>query len=164
MFGLGAKVQQPVEVVSLEEKIEELKAQLAGLQQEQSLSERIDELQTELVEQASLLKAAKASETDSLNRVAKLERDIKGLESTRKIADEDIQHMIKLNEGQQALEKREFEVEKEAEKAEAIAEAKDEYRDKLEVIQKEQIKAGEKLVEQVLARLPDASMKIKASV
>jgi len=90
----------------------------------------------------------------------KLKEQVTQLTLDAKIADEDIKHMIKMKTESMELDFKKREVESDGKKAEAIAEVKDKYQQKVE----EQLKAEgtkmEKMYGQILERLPNVNMKI----
>jgi hypothetical protein len=88
----------------------------------------------------------------------KLTEEVEKLKIDKKIADEDIRHMVKMKEGKLQLEFDKKAVEAEREKEAAIAKVKDEYRDKME---QRLIKEGENIKEmytEILKRLPDVNV------
>jgi len=98
---------------------------------------------------------------DSLTKeISSLNIEIDRLKSKKKIEEEDIKHMLKLQEERMSLEKEKFKVQMEREKDAAIAKVKDEYRDKLEQFLVQKNKESDQRFTEILARLPDVNMSI----
>lgn len=162
MFNFFRTVEAPA-VVDLEEQISTLKEQLEGLQEQQSLGDRIEELQVEVTDQATLLKAGKVEVAAFERKINLLKNDCENLKGEAKRADEDIKHMIKITKVEDALVMQKFEVDQKQKTTDAIGVVKDEYRTKMEVVLQKQIDDGKDLVSQVLAQLPTATLKIKSN-
>jgi len=95
------------------------------------------------------------------DQVATLETTNKQLKSVRKIADEDIKHMMKMKEEAMKLEQKQFEMTVQEKANNDIAAVKDNYRDKLEENLQKQIEDIKSMYKEVLARLPNISAKVK---
>lgn len=93
-----------------------------------------------------------------------LKEEVADLKLKKKIEDEDIKHLVKLKQEQQEVEFAKRTVQMDGEKAEAIAEVKDKYRDKME----EQLKAETDNIKtmygEILKRLPNVNVKLKGDV
>jgi len=96
--------------------------------------------------------------------VIDLKNQVKQLKLDRKIEDEDIKHMIKMKEAAVEIKQEKFEVKCEREKDTAIAQVKDQYRDKMEELQKEELKKMERMQTEILSRLPDISVRMKGEI
>lgn len=94
-------------------------------------------------------------EKDSLNR------ELASLKNDKKIAEEDIKHMVKMKEEKNALEFERKVLDNERVKEAAIAKVKDEYRDKLEKRLELEVTNIKEMYGQILERLPNVSMRIK---
>lgn len=90
-----------------------------------------------------------------------LHEKVETLKVEKKTSEEDIKHMMKKKEEMLDIEFKKIELAVEKEKDKAIAEVKDQYRDKLETYLEKQINDGNKRYEQILERLPNVSMRIK---
>jgi len=174
MFTFGRHRTIP-EVVDLTDQIEALKAELASLEGRKSLEDQLDTLEAKVNDTEQELRKAKVNlvtATESKLRVeraaqgsiAKLNRQIEDLKSEHKRADEDIKHMIKLNDEANEMKNEQYKFSQEKKTAAAISTVKDEYRDAMEKVLQQQIVDGKEMVSVVLAQLPQTSMKIKASV
>lgn len=95
-------------------------------------------------------------------QVADLEKDLETLKHKKKIEEEDIKHMVRLKEERQEVEFQKRVLEIEAEKAQEIAAVKDDYRNKLEVRLQTEVDNIKEMYGQILERLPDVNMRIKA--
>lgn len=102
-----------------------------------------------------------------------LKDEVGNLKLKKKVEEEDIKHMVKMKEErldlanekkQQALEA-EFATKNasaELEKQQAIGSVKDEYRDKMEVNLVKQVDDMKDMYSEILKRLPDVTVKMKA--
>lgn len=117
-----------------------------------------------LTEKLRVIDTDKENQLKSVDRLTKeisdLTSEIDRLKSKKKIEEEDLKHMLKIQEERLALEKQKFEVQKEREKDTAIAKVKDEYRDKLEQFLVQKNKESDQRFTEILAHLPDVSMAI----
>lgn len=105
------------------------------------------------------------SERDSLNdNLLKVKNDLSELKQKKKMEDEDIRHLVKLKESKLEIENEKKQVERERVQQEAIAAVKDEYRDKQESTLQKQIDASEERYAEILARLPNVSVRLKGEV
>ncbi len=103
-----------------------------------------------------------------INRLKKekveLNETVERLKLDRKISEEDIKHMIRMKEKRLELEFKEKSMDILADKAEAIAQAKAMYQDKL--IQNVEGQKGDikEMYGQILERLPNIGVKLKGDV
>jgi len=105
------------------------------------------------------------SENDELIRKnRKLRDDLDTLSHEKKIAEEDIKHMVKLKEERLEIEHQKRLNDMVLEKSKDIATIKDEYRDKLEEFLQAQVKDMRKMYEQILNRLPDINVSLKGNI
>ena len=105
------------------------------------------------------------SERDGLNdSLLSTKNDLAELKQKKKMEDEDIRHLVKLKESKLEIEFNRKEVQLEGEKQEAIAEVKNEYREKLENLLHKQIEQGEKRYAEILSRLPDVNVRLKGDL
>jgi seryl-tRNA synthetase len=91
----------------------------------------------------------------------KLKEELEELKLQKKMEEEDIKHMVKINN-----ERKEIELEKEKvklmkEKDEAIAKVKDDYRDKTEKQLERQLTDMRGMYTEILERLPNYNVKVK---
>ena len=90
-----------------------------------------------------------------------LKEEVEDLKLKKKMSEEDIKHMVKMKEEKLDIEHQKKMQALELEKYKAIAEVKDEYRDKIEVrLEKEGTNIKE-MYDQILERLPNITAKIK---
>lgn len=99
-----------------------------------------------------------------LKEVEKLTLQVSELKHEYKLADEDVRHMVRIKEEQLAVEQEKKVVELERKTQEEIANAKDQYRDKLEMHLNEQIKNIRGMYDEILKRLPDVNVRLKGDV
>lgn len=105
------------------------------------------------------------TERDRLNdSLLSTKNDLSELKQKKKMEDEDIRHLVKLKESKLEIEFKKKEVELERQQQCAIADVKDEHRDKLEKILNTQIEQGEKRYAEILSRLPDVNVRLKGEV
>lgn len=105
------------------------------------------------------------AERDELaDKVFQANEKLKEYKAQTKRAEEEIRHHQKLAEERQELANERFKVKCEAEKDEAIARVKDQYRDKTEDYLNTQISRGEDMFKEVLKRLPNVSARLKGEV
>ncbi len=113
----------------------------------------------ELQEEINALKRERTSLKET--EIPNLKREIKKLESQRKIEDEEIKHMLKMKEEREALEREKFETKCTREKDDEIAKVKDEYANKLRDRLEQDIERGDARFVQILQRLPTATIEMK---
>lgn len=108
---------------------------------------------------------ALSDERDELTeQVLELTRKVKELEQDRKIADEDIKHMVKMREERMELEFDKRVVAEEKKTATNIATVKDEYRDKMEIRLQTEVENIKEMYAQILERLPNVTARLKGSL
>lgn len=95
-------------------------------------------------------------------RVAK--EDLADLEHKKKMEDEDIKHMVKISKESQELEFKKKVMDVEAEKEQAIATVKDEYRDKMEKRLQTEVDNIKEMYSQILERLPNVTAKLRGDI
>jgi len=114
-------------------------------------------------EKIALLEAQKEDLKTDVEYLAsdrkKLKEEVSDLKLKKKMEEEDIKHMIKIDR-----ERKDIEVEKEklklvGEKDAAIAKVKDEYRDKTEAQLEKQLGNMKDMYGEILARLPNYNVK-----
>ena len=115
----------------------------------------------ELLEEISELKGNTVERDKLREQVRELKDDIASLKSKKKIEEEDIKHMVRLKEERMAVENQKKELEMERKKDTAIAEVKDQYRDKLEGRLEKEVTNMKEMYGQILERLPNISAKVK---
>ena len=136
---------------TLSEQISDLTYQLEQLQQEESAYMKLRKLKTdaEKVEQElSQSKDQLAAAYDRLDR----------LKNQHRMEDESIKHMLKMNEERQELANQKFQSACEKDRDTAIAKCDKDHRVELQSLLSKQIADGDHRFEQILQRLPDASM------
>ena len=94
----------------------------------------------------------------------RLKEEVEDLKLEKKISDEDIKHMVKMKEEKLSLDFKKKEMDIEQEKQVAIAEVKDQYRDKVEKTLETQKNDIKEMYQQILGRLPDINVKLKGDV
>lgn len=92
-----------------------------------------------------------------------LQLQIDRLNSARKIADQEVEHMVRLADEASKLEVREATLEIQEKANTKIQTVKDNYQTKLEEIREEQVGAGDERFEQLLAALPQYKGKVKSN-
>lgn len=108
---------------------------------------------------------ALSDERDELTeQVLELTRKVKELEQDRKIADEDIKHMVKMREERMELEFDKRVVAEEKKTATNIATVKDEYRDKMEIRLQTEVENIKEMYAQILERLPNVTARLKGNL
>lgn len=88
-----------------------------------------------------------------------LKNELATLKHEKKIAEEDIKHMIRLREERLEVEAEKKQLEREREKQDAIAAVKDQYRDKLEKRLQTEVDNIKAMYAQILERLPKVSVR-----
>lgn len=121
----------------------------------------------ELEKEVRILKARLADESvlDRLKRnITKLKDELSELKQTKKMEEEDIKHMVKIQKERNAIELEKKTMELEREKQNEVAEVKDEYRDKTEVQLKSESTNMKEMYGQILKRLPNISANLKGGI
>jgi len=90
-----------------------------------------------------------------------LKEEVEDLKLKKKMSEEDIKHMVKMKEEKLDIEHQKKMQALELEKYKAIAEVKDEYRDKIEVRLEKEGETIKDMYAQILERLPNISAKLK---
>ncbi len=86
------------------------------------------------------------------------------IKQNRKIADEDIKHMVKMKEERMGLEQEKKFHECEKERDTAVALVKDQYRDKMEERLKTETTQIKEMYGQILKRLPNVNVRMKGDI
>lgn len=110
-------------------------------------------------------KKALESEVELLREdVRKAKEDLSETKHKKKMEDEDIKHMVKMSKeaGEIDLKKKVMDCEKEKDKA--IAEVKDEYRDKMELRLQTEVDNIKEMYGQILERLPNVTARLKGDI
>ena len=119
---------------------------------------------TELKAEVKLLKGERDTSTKEATaarqELRKVKEELVEVKHQKKVEEEDIKHMVKMKEERTAVENEKKLLEMEREKDRVIAEAKDAFRDKLEVFLTTQVKDTKEMYTEILGRLPDVSMRI----
>ena len=96
----------------------------------------------------------------------KLEKDVRDLKDEvatlkhdRKIADEDIKHMVRIEKERMEVENERKQLERDREKEKAIADVKDEYRDKMEERLQTEVENIKSMYSEILKRLPTVTVR-----
>lgn len=122
------------------------------------LIQEASELKTSLEEMNKELIEARKAHRKALDQADQVERDMKVFEHAKSLEEQELQHLIRLQQEKRELEQEQFRVKCTKEKNDAIAKVKDEYRDKIE----QQLEArGTELkgmYTEILARLPDVNV------
>lgn len=111
-----------------------------------------EDVAKKLNEYSAEIKTLKESKDD-------LQLDIKKLELEKKNEVEETKHLVKLRDEKREIEFKKKEMELEAAKAIAIADVKDQYRDKMESQLKNETEAIKGMYAQILERLPNYNIK-----
>jgi predicted metal-dependent hydrolase len=100
---------------------------------------------------------------DDYDSSRKLIRDLKdeiaGLKNEKKITEEDIKHMVRLKEERMEVANEKKNLERDREKENAIAEVKDNYRDKMEARLQKEVESIKEMYAQILQRLPKVTVR-----
>jgi hypothetical protein len=105
------------------------------------------------------------SERDRLNDSNRKIRDeLADLKQQKRMEDENIRHLVKIKEEKLDIEHEKKQVERERVQQEVIAKVKDEYRNKQESTLQKQIDDGKEMSAEILARLPNVSVRLKGDV
>lgn len=111
-------------------------------------------------EKADLLKEKEKLEKE----IVSLEKKIAQLESKKKIEEEEIKHLVKIATEKREIEfqKKEMQIEKDADSK--VMKVKQDYQDKIESNLHKQIEDTKQMYAEILARLPNISVKLKGDV
>lgn len=124
------------------------------------LQERIDFLEKRLSKYSTM--------EDSLERlkekIAEKNAELHEVTLKKKAEDDQLKHMIKMKEEKIEVEKEKFQAKLAREKDQAVAKVKDEYRNKIEDNLNGQIKSTEKLMKDILDRLPNVTARLKGEL
>jgi len=102
--------------------------------------------------------------TESRKVIRDLKDNIAGLKNDKKIAEEDIKHMVRIREEKLEVENERKNLERDRQQQEAIATVKDEYRDKLEKRLQTEVNNIKEMYGQILQRLPTVTVRQRDSV
>lgn len=102
--------------------------------------------------------------SDLYKERGRLKKEVEDLKIARKIADEDIKHMVRIKEEKMAVEQERKELERDRKKASEVETIRNEYRDKIERGLEEQIKNMRGMYDAILARLPDVNVALSGKV
>ena len=97
-------------------------------------------------------------------QIRELKDELAGLKGEKKIAEEDIKHMVRIREERMEVENEKKYLERDRSKESAIAAVKDEYRDKLEVRLQTEVDNIKEMYGQILERLPTVTVRQRDSV
>lgn len=104
-------------------------------------------------------------------KVNQLEKEKKGLieeveklKLKKKLEDEDIKHMVKINEERLNIEHEKKVMETEKKKDVEVAKVKDDYRNKMELNLEKQIGNMKEMYGEILERLPNVNVKLKGEL
>lgn len=93
-----------------------------------------------------------------------VKEELEDLKLKRKTEEEDIKHMVRMKEERMALEKKEYQLDCDRQKEKAIADVKDEYRNKVEAQLTARGDDLKTMYGQILERLPNINVKMTGSV
>ncbi len=96
--------------------------------------------------------------------VRELTDDIASLKNEKKLAEEDIKHMVRIREEKLEVENERKQLIRDRDQQEAIANVKDEYRDKLEERLQVEVDNIKEMYGQILERLPTVTVRQHSSV
>jgi len=100
-------------------------------------------------------------ERDSLREhISKLRGHVADLEQKKAAEEREMKHLLKMDRERVVLEQERFEAKCERERDEAIGAVKDEYRDKTELMLREEKQELKAMYSEVLARLPNISARL----
>ncbi len=104
-------------------------------------------------------------ERDSLvDRNQGLKNEMEDLKHKKQRESDEIKHIVKMREESLDIAHKKKELEREKAKERAIAEVKDQYRDKVEAGLEKQLERMQKMYGQVLERLPNVNARLKGEV
>ena len=92
-----------------------------------------------------------------------LERSAEDVAASNKRAEEDIKHMVRMRQESLTLEKKEYKVKLDGEKAQEIAKVKDDYRGNLEARLGGEVDRIQEMYSQILERLPTVTVRQRDS-
>lgn len=98
------------------------------------------------------------------SEIVELKKSIALLKNDKKIEEEDIKHMVKMAEERNGIELEKKIMANDKSKAEAIADVKDTYRDKLEERLQKEVEGIKEMYGQILERLPNVTAKLTGKV
>lgn len=124
---------------------------------EQRLIEREKELERKI-------RNLEADRDTYRDRLAEAKGDLRDVQQKRDAEERDIQHLLKLEREREEVSREKFEAKCERERDQAIAEVKDEYRDRLENELRQQLERVEKMNTEVLNRLPNISASLEGKI
>ena len=124
-------------------------------------NKKLQQERDELVKEVSDLKTNLGERDRLRDQVRTLKDEIAGLKAQKKIETEDIKHMVRMKEERAEVENDKKRLEMEREKDSAIADVKDDYRNKMEDRLELEVRNMKEMYGQILARLPDISAKVK---
>lgn len=96
---------------------------------------------------------------DSEDEARKLRATVADLKHEKKIAEEDIKHMVRIREEKLELDFQKKNLERDSKQQDAIAEVKDTYRDKMEKRLQTEVTNIKEMYGEILKRLPTVSVK-----
>lgn len=94
----------------------------------------------------------------------KVKDELAELKQKRKMEDEDIRHMVKIKEAKLDIDHQKRLLEVDREKEQAIAQVKDQYRDKMETFLGKQVEDIKQMYGEILGRLPNVQVRLKGDV
>ena len=104
--------------------------------------------------------------TDDSATVASLQKKIRDLKDTvadlsheKKLTEEDIKHMVRIDKERMEVENEKKQLERDRAQEKAIAEVKDQYRDKMERRLQTEVDNIKEMYTQILQRLPKVSVR-----
>lgn len=98
------------------------------------------------------------------DEIVELKKKIALLKNDKKIEEEDIKHMVKMAEERNSIELEKKIMQNDKQMAEAIAEVKDTYRDKLEERLQKEVEGIKEMYGQILERLPNTNVRLKGEL
>lgn len=90
-----------------------------------------------------------------------LKKELEELKLKKKIEEEDIKHMVRINNERKDIELEKEKIELERKSANEVAVVKDQYRDKTEKQLEKQLSDMRGMYGEILARLPNYNVKVK---
>ncbi len=93
-----------------------------------------------------------------------LTEEVERLKLKKKLEDEDIKHMVKINEERLNIEHEKKVIESEKIADERVAQVKDDYRDKVEANLEVQVTNMKEMYGEILKRLPDVNVRLKGEL
>ncbi len=117
------------------------------------LNKNIEKLLEELTGEDTLPREVRRLEKEE----ARLTKEIETLKHKKKIEEEDIKHLVKLEKEKNGIEFQKKEMTLQKKHDDDVAKVKDEYRDKLEKHLQEETKNIKEMYGQILERLPNVT-------